>query len=187
MDKFALLSKTVNFQIKTALTRLRGIKVIGNPLKSRCTMIGSFKCSKNSHIIIGSINASKNFYISSVDGATIEIGNGVFLNRNCTIVAKKRIKIGDNCSFGPNVCIFDHDHTFGQAKKNGENFKISDVIIGNDCWIGANTVVLRGTQVGDNCVIGAGCVLQGKIPDNSLVVADRKLQIKKLNNNNETL
>ena len=52
-------------------------------------------------------------------------------------------------------------------------FKTSPVIIGNNVWIGANTVILRGTEIGDNCVIGAGCVIKGKYGANSVIVQKR--------------
>ena len=55
-----------------------------------------------------------------------------------------------------------------------------DVQIWDNCWFGGNVIILRGTVVGDNCVIGAGTVLSGVIPPNSLVVQGRQLQIKPL-------
>ena len=52
------------------------------------------------------------------------------------------------------------------------------IIIGNDCWIGANTVILRGTKIGDNCVVGAGCVLKGVFPTNSVIVQKRQTSVE---------
>ena len=46
--------------------------------------------------------------------------------------------------------------------------------------MGANSVILKGTKIGKNSVIGAGCVLKGDIPPNSLVIANRDVTIKKL-------
>ena len=43
------------------------------------------------------------------------------------------------------------------------------IIIGNNCWIASNVVILKGTKIGNNCVIGAGCIVSGIIPDNSIV------------------
>lgn len=149
-----------------------------SPLKNRCTLSGEFVCKKGSEIKIGRIDVAKHFHFAAVNGGTIEFGNGVFVNRNCTFVARESIKIGYHCSFGPNVCIFDHDHAFGRAVKNGEKFKTAPVIIGNNCWIGANSVILRGTTIGDNCVIGAGCVVKGDIPANTLVTMGRELEFK---------
>lgn len=94
-------------------------------------------------------------------------------------IAHKNIFIGDNTSIGPNVCIYDHDHKFGeQGKKQG--FNSSEVIIEENVWIGAGTIILRGTHIGKNCVIGAGCVIKGEVPENSLVTQNREVKIVKL-------
>lgn len=183
MRKLKKISKTLNFQFKLFFGRLMNqgkIKIAGKSIKSRCASTGDFNCGKNSSIVIGRIDVSENFHLSAIGGGRLEIGMGVFVNRNCTFVARDRIKIGDKCSFGPNVCIYDHDHAFGKARRNGEAFKTAPVSIGNNCWVGANTVILRGTTIGDNCVIGAGCVVKGNIPPDSLVTSGRELEIKNI-------
>ena len=103
----------------------------------------------------------------------------MYLNRNCLVTAHKCIKIGDDCSFGPNVVMYDHDHCFDHNGKK-EGFNTGEINIGNNCWIGAGVTILRGTNIGDNCVIGAGTVVKGDIPANSLVMQRRELVIKKL-------
>ncbi|WP_455266069.1 DapH/DapD/GlmU-related protein [Phascolarctobacterium sp.] len=52
--------------------------------------------------------------------------------------------------------------------------------IGSHCWVGSNVVILKGVTIGDNCVIGAGCVITEDIPSNSIVTMDRKLLIKSI-------
>lgn len=112
--------------------------------------------------------------------AKMHIGENTSLNHGCIFTAHKKIIIGDNVQFGPNVLIYDHDHDF--RKKDGlKNLEyISDpVLIGNNVWIGANVVILRGTSIGDNCVIGAGSVIKGKFPDNSVIVEKKEIRILK--------
>ena len=96
------------------------------------------------------------------------VDSGVFVNRNCSFVCQKAITIGANCSFGPNVVVYDHDHRFGI---NGieKGYKTTPVIIEANCWIGAGAIILRGTHIGEGSVIGAGTVVQGVIPPHSLV------------------
>ena len=53
-------------------------------------------------------------------------------------------------------------------------------MIGNRVWIGANTVILRGTVIGDDCVIGAGSVVKGNVPANSVLVQKRDDEIIKI-------
>ena len=50
--------------------------------------------------------------------------------------------------------------------------------IGNRCWIGSNAVILKGAKIGDNCVIGAGCIVDTEIPPYSIVTQHRELEIK---------
>ena len=136
-----------------------------------------FTCDKNSEITLGKLTAFHNTHIGAVCGGKIIFGNNVYLNRNCILAAKESLTVGDNCRFGPNVCVYDHDHTFGRAKEKGEDFKTSPIVIGNNCWIGADAVILRGSRIGDNCVIGAGCIITGEIPANSIVKANRDYEI----------
>ena len=55
------------------------------------------------------------------------------------------------------------------------------VSIGNDCWIGGNTVICPGVTIGDGCTIGAGSVVTKDIPANSLAVGNPAKVIRKLN------
>ena len=103
----------------------------------------------------------------------ISIGSGAKINYGCIFISKKRIEIGQGTEFGPSVFIFDHDHDFRKGLK-ANRFKAAPVVIGKNCWIGANTVILRGTTIGDNCVIGAGSVVKGEIPANTVFVQRRE-------------
>ena len=77
-----------------------------------------------------------------------------------------------------NVKIFDNDHYFDEENGVSSRHISAPVYIGKRCWIGTNVVILRGTQIGDNCVIGAGCVVKGNIPAGSIVTQSRKLIIR---------
>ena len=109
----------------------------------------------------------------SAIGGNIEIGKGVAFNRNCTVVAKDSIVISDNCIFGPNVVVYDHDHIFSYDGVEKEKFRTDKVTIEEGCWIGANVTILKGTHIGAYSVIGAGCVIKGDIAPHSIVVSDR--------------
>lgn len=108
-----------------------------------------------------------------VESGNLIIGTS-FFNQGCSITAMKNIVIGDDCLFGPNVVIVDHDHDYTYlCKDRGANYLKDDVIIGNNVWIGANTVILRGTIIEDGAVIGAGSVIKGVIPKNTIVFNDK--------------
>ena len=122
--------------------------------------------------------ADRNCILVAV-GGKLTIGDQVFFNTNCTIVSHEKIDIGSGCLFGANVCVYDHDHKYG-LDGVGNDYKTSQVTIGKNCWIGANVVILRGTHIGDNSVIGAGAVVNGNIPAHSLVTSNRELIIKSI-------
>ena len=103
------------------------------------------------------------------------IGEHCFFNVGCSVTCIESVTIGNGCTFGNNVVIVDHDHDF--RNENRGCFVASPVSIGKNVWIGANTVILRGTKIGDNCVIGAGSVVKGDIPANSIVVQKRLQRI----------
>lgn len=114
-------------------------------------------------------------------GGRINLGQCVFFNRNCNVVARERITIGNGVSCGPNVCIFDHDHQFDKKGVAGTKYKCGEVVIGDGCWIGAGAIILRDTHIGEGCVIGAGTIVRGNIPPHSIVTMDRELIIREIN------
>ena len=148
------------------------------------------KIRKNSRIELKSkVRAHSRCKLVAVENGNIEIGKNVAFNDGCGIYSMKHIIIGEGTMFGPNVLVYDHDHDY--RSKNGISdgkFKIGEVKIGKNVWIGANTIILRDTSIGDNCVIAAGSVIKGEFPDNSLIIQKRKtesFQIKTINKNGE--
>ena len=109
-------------------------------------------------------------------GAELFIGSGVRINYNFMLFCQTGISIGEGTEFGPNVCVYDHDHDYRSGLKK-ELFLKAPVSIGKNCWIGADVVILRGTVIGDNCVIGAGTIVKGSIPANSVVYQKRETVI----------
>lgn len=109
-------------------------------------------------------------------GSGSVIADNVKINYFCIIACQERIKIGEGTEFGPSVYL---DYKKGlSANSNEESFKKAPIEIGKNCWIGANTIILRGTTIGDNCVVGVGCVLKGNYPSNSVVVQKRATEIR---------
>ena len=88
--------------------------------------------------------------------------NGVILDpAHCWL-----IEIGDNVTMAPRVHILCHD---ASTKQFIGVTKIGRVTIGNNVFIGADTVVLPGVNIGSNVVIGANSTITHDVPDNSVV------------------
>ncbi len=108
----------------------------------------------------------------------MSIGNNTSLNHGCIITCYEEISIGEDVQFGPNVIIYDHDHDFrAKGGLKSLEYKTTPVKIGNNVWIGANVVILRGSKIGDNCVVGAGSILTEEYPNNSIIVQKKHTDI----------
>jgi acetyltransferase-like isoleucine patch superfamily enzyme len=116
------------------------------------------------------------------NGAELSIGDNVRMNYNCILVSHEKIVIKDGVEFGPNVLIYDHDHDYRcEGGIKAGRFRTSPVYIGEDSWIGAGAIILRGSIIGKNCIIAAGTVVQGTIPDNTILVQKKVNTLKEIN------
>ena len=98
-------------------------------------------------------------------GFHIEVGKNFFANYNCTIIDVAKVKIGDNCQFATNVSIYTAGHPIHPESRNTMYEYGIEVTIGDNVWIGGNTVIVPGVHIGSNTVIGAGSVVTKDIPD----------------------
>ncbi len=113
-------------------------------------------------------------------GSHIEVGKNFFANYNCTIIDVAKVKIGDNCQMAPNVAIYTAGHPLHPVARNSMYEYGISVTIGDNVWIGGNTVIMPGVHIGSNTVIGAGSVVTKDIPDWSVVVGNPCRVIKKI-------
>ena len=98
-------------------------------------------------------------------GFNIEVGKNFYANYNCTILDVGKVTIGDNCMFAPNVAIYTAGHPIHPDSRNSMYEYGIPVSIGDNCWLGGNTIVCPGVKIGNNVVIGAGSVVTKDIPD----------------------
>lgn len=104
------------------------------------------------------------------------------------------IRLEDGCSISSNVCFLTHDFSANTVYKNltlknyevleSENRKnglktLRPIRVGANTFVGMNSLILPGSDIGCNCVIGAGSVVRGKIPDNSIVMGNPAVVVKK--------
>lgn len=118
-----------------------------------------------------SVTWRNNFSVMIAKTGKVIIGDNCFFNNGCSINANKLVCIREGTLFGENVKIYDHNHRFRDSNKSikQQGFSNGEVIIGKHCWIGSNVVILKGSKIGDNCVIGAGCIVSGIVESNSLL------------------
>lgn len=135
----------------------------------------SIELDKKAFLKIGKhVGLRNHVYISVRDGARVILEDNVFINNACNIVSHNHIQIGKGSKLGPNVLVFDHDYNYhvSDGLKN-KDYLVGDIVIGNNCWIGAGSIILRNSEIGDNSVVAAGSVIKGKYPPNSIIVQKR--------------
>lgn len=108
-------------------------------------------------------------------GENISIGANTFVNTNCLFLDNNKITIGKNGLIAPYVQIYTAKHPLKASERiidNGNDSRYrtftTPVTIGDNVWIGGNSVIFPGVTIGDNVTIGAGSVVTKSIPDNVL-------------------
>lgn len=101
-------------------------------------------------------------------GYNIEIGNHFFANMNLVILDGAKVTFGENVFIAPNVALYTAGHPFSVKQRNAGLEYAYPIHIGDNVWIGGNVVILPGVTIGDNCVIGAGSIVTGDIPANTV-------------------
>lgn len=108
-------------------------------------------------------------------GNHISIGRNTFVNVNCMFVDNNTITIGENGLIAPYVQIYTAEHPLKAADRirqvDGSVSYLTSakpVTIGDNVWIGGNSVIFPGVTIGDNVTIGAGSVVTGDIPSDVL-------------------
>ena len=116
--------------------------------------------------------------VFNISCGELYIGKNVFLNDSSKINVRDFVRVEDGVIIGQNVLIYDHDHDY-QSDNMRRSYKTAPVIIGENSWIGSGAIILKGTKIGKNCVVGAGSVVKGEIPDNTIYYEKRE-RVQKL-------
>ncbi|ELC8457594.1 sugar O-acetyltransferase [Clostridium perfringens] len=116
-------------------------------------------------------------------GKNVHFGNGVYANFNLTIVDDCDIFVGNNVMFGPNVTVSAGTHPIHPELRSKQAQYNIPIHIGNNVWIGANSVILPGVTIGDNSVIGAGSIVTKDIPSNVVAVGNPCRVLREINEN----
>lgn len=114
-------------------------------------------------------------------GVFTSVGDFFYANFNFTVLDTCPVIIGNNVFFGPNCTLATALHSMNPIERrmrfraDGTPYDIEygkPIVIGDDCWIASNVVICGGVTIGNNCVIGAGSVVTRDIPSNSLAAGN---------------
>lgn len=106
---------------------------------------------------------------------------GVTIGKNCLICSNIGtgqgflINIGDNCTIASDVLLVTHDYSIHNVIGKGTLF--GSIWIGNNCFIGARSIVLPGVSLSDNTIVAAGSVVTKSIPDSNVIIAGNPAKI----------
>jgi acetyltransferase-like isoleucine patch superfamily enzyme len=140
------LAELVGYYVHDHIASRARMKVIGNP---RIHPTASIRCGEN-----------------------ITLGRNAHINQYCCVWASKnsRIVLGDNLLMGPGVKIFSSNHRAALGSPmNAQPFVEKDIVIGDDVWLGANSVVVAGVTIGEGAIVAAGSVVTKDVPTYTIV------------------
>jgi|WetSurMetagenome_2_1015567.scaffolds.fasta_scaffold05145_6 acetyltransferase-like isoleucine patch superfamily enzyme len=103
----------------------------------------------------------------------MKIGIGCRLNTFSFSTEPYLIEIGDHVAIAGGSEIITHDGAIWSFLNDFPNADVFGMVkIGNNVFIGDNCTILPNTTIGDNCVVGAGSVVRGKFPENSVIIGN---------------
>lgn len=187
-----VLAITVDQRLSTLRSRL-SLFLQNCPVGSNLITTGrcSFKARRENSIVLGHevrllagwrsnrVGLSNPVLLQTFGNGIIEIGDH---SGGSAIVLSSRSKItvGRHVNLGGNVRVFDHDfHSLDPQqrrlplKEQETHIRSMPVVIGDDVFVGANAVILKGVTLGDRCIVAAGSVVfKGEYPADSLIAGN---------------
>jgi acetyltransferase-like isoleucine patch superfamily enzyme len=161
----------------------RGCPRILIAAKGRCAIGNGF--SMNNTISSNPIGLTQPCIFFVDNNATLEIGENVGISQ-ASIICHTSITIGNHVKIGGGVCIYDTDfHSLHPAlrkerKSDFANKQKRPVIIKDNAFIGAHSIILKGVIVGENSIVGAGSVVTKNIPDNEIWAGNPACKVREL-------
>lgn len=112
-----------------------------------------------------------------VDRPSLIVGDRTGISHGCRFTVGKRISIGTDCMISGGVWILDSSgHSTDPASRLAglppPAEEVRPVTIGNNVWIGTNSIVFPGVTVGDGSVVSAGSVVMSDVPANTIVAGN---------------
>lgn len=132
-----------------------------------------------------------NLFIKSVFrveyGYNFTAGKELYVNVGCVFLDSAPITIGNNCLIAPGVHVYAATHPIDpKYRQDNDDYRelAFPVKIGNDCWIGGNSIICPGVTIGDNVTVGAGSVVTKDVPSNVIVAGNPAKIVRHLKCNN---
>ena len=175
----------VKFRYKSEFSLGRNVLFYGRPLL-RILPGAKITVGDNANFVSAPsanlVGLSKRMSIVTLQTARLDIGSNTGFS-GVSIVCHESITIGDFCNFGGNVWIWDtdfHSLDWQIRRRTSAGARTKPIVIGNDVFVGANSIILKGVAIGDRSVIGAGSVVSGSVPADEMWAGNPARFIRKL-------
>lgn len=125
---------------------------------------------KNSIAEIGSDVALGNYTVI-INPEKLKVATNTQIGDFTVLLAQNGIEIGAKCRISTSCMISSVTHKIASYDRHVDDFVDSNslnIVIGDNVWIGATSVILPGTKIGKNSIISAGSVVKGNVPENEI-------------------
>lgn len=116
-------------------------------------------------------------------GTAIYLGEGAFINFNCTILDGAKVTIGAHTLIGPDCGLYTPSHPIEWQERRKHTERLSPITIGDDCWIGGGVTICPGVTIGARSIIAAGSVVVHDIPSDVMAAGNPAVVKKSLKKN----
>lgn len=113
-------------------------------------------------------------------GGLLDIGPRSLVNFGCSLVATELVRIGADCHIGPYTALIDNDFHHVDPERRLERPPSKPIVVEDNVWIGARSIVMPGVTIGRDSCVGAGSVVTRDVPPRTLVAGVPARTIREL-------
>jgi acetyltransferase-like isoleucine patch superfamily enzyme len=157
-------------------------KIYGDFLKLHRKLSTVFKEKYNRSLPLGDLlidrwerakilgfGSGSSIYDSSIVIGNLIVGENTWIGPNTMLDGSGELTIGSNCSISTGVQIYSHDSVQWAISGGKESYVYNKTVIGNNCYIGPNTVIAKGVTLGDRCIVGANSFVNKSFASDSKI------------------
>ena len=120
-------------------------------------------------VVDGNVKMFEGVMIECQEKASLLIGDETYINHDAFIRCRNSISIGYNCAIAYGVLIQDSDYHTLYSEDGECKPETLPITVGNNVWIGARAIILKGVTIGDGAIIAAGSIVTKDVPPHCVV------------------
>jgi acetyltransferase-like isoleucine patch superfamily enzyme len=134
---------------------------------SRCLPLGDLLTDRWEKAQFLGFGEGASIYDSAIVIGDVSVGENSWIGPNVMMDGSGGLSVGAHCSISMNVQIYSHDTVSWAVSGGVEPYEYASTKVGNNCYIGPNTVIQKGVTIGNGVVIGANSFVNIDLPDGS--------------------